>query len=519
MCDLVCSLPLQQRIYAECPKFISNIAPSRARHVKCDDRHPFCLRCIKSGRECAGYVVKDKPTSKLKTPPAKLLPKSQFQGVPIPPSMTAAIMFQDETEQQYFRLFREEIASDLSGGFDATVWNRVLLSACDNRAIRQLAIATAALKQATNYHVSSTDAHRDYALRQYGRALQGLRGMLDEPGKHRLRIALLAALLIFCFEMMLGDPKGAVTHLQSAMQIIRGQLRENPKSIRWSQPRVTKGVFLGSRASLPYIMEDELLEQYASLDRAAVGLISTYFPPFHHSIRNEMIPEPPRAFTTVTEAREFAEYIKVQIPVARYAFRFSGPSWPPMGQPSAPMAIEGARHLRTVVAAASVHYSAPVNLSHIHKWIAAFSPSLEEARASAEHHDHIGATTVWMQVQCYHLGLCNANTNSKCSEQCTDYKTLIDQCRSLVQHPRFLKSFVFEPGIIPLLWFIMVMCTEVSLKEEAVQILRDMKPRKECIWCSQVMADLGDALLTNMRESRELSTSLEEVGHVDEKIS
>jgi len=149
----------------------------------------------------------------------------------IPSSLAAGIQFQSQRERSYFRLYQDQIASELAGGFDATLWNQIILQACENPAIFALTTATAALKQASNVEQSGskqeeTKMHREEALKQYGKALKGIRNMLSKVGEDDLRIVLIAAILIFCIENMNGHTRHAVKHIQTALHFIRQKLRE-----------------------------------------------------------------------------------------------------------------------------------------------------------------------------------------------------------------------------------------------------------------------------------------------------
>jgi len=96
----------------------------------------------------------------------------------MPTSIASSIRFQNESERSYFRLFQDEVAGSFSGGLDATLWNCIALSACDDPGIKGLAITFTALKKATSTNnllsLSSKvykSMHRKYALNQYGKAL------------------------------------------------------------------------------------------------------------------------------------------------------------------------------------------------------------------------------------------------------------------------------------------------------------------------------------------------------------
>ena len=94
-----------------------------------------------------------------------------------------------------------------------------MTQACDNESIRELVIAVAALSIAgksrnnpklakvscwTSISKYGTNADLEYALTQYGKALNRIQEMVS-TGQDSIRIALIAALLIFVFESLHGD--------------------------------------------------------------------------------------------------------------------------------------------------------------------------------------------------------------------------------------------------------------------------------------------------------------------------
>ncbi|KAF8854583.1 hypothetical protein BDZ45DRAFT_596869, partial [Acephala macrosclerotiorum] len=243
---------------------LANTFPFRQRRVKCDETKPACLRCSNFGRVCGGYPSKEEtPPPKDASPPAKrkLLSKAMQATPPapspspepshaavfappppnssFPPHIPAGITFQDQREYQYFCHFRDATAMEFSNGFEPTLWNPFVLKTCDNLSIRQLVVATAALSIAVKTPPlrlwnPSNDQHHQYALQQYGQALKGIREMVA-AGQDSTRIALLSALLIFCFESLHGDLSRAVMHIQSAVDMIIKQLRSLPRPHHFSR--------------------------------------------------------------------------------------------------------------------------------------------------------------------------------------------------------------------------------------------------------------------------------------------
>jgi Fungal Zn(2)-Cys(6) binuclear cluster domain len=207
--------------------------------VKCDEAKPECLRCLKSGYECDGYVVPQRGKN-------VLLPKSgdpsseeqraliQFPktGVYIQPSSSPR--FDTDIEHQYFMIFQTKTAPELTGYFDTTVWNRKVLQACHDQAYaRHAVVALGALWKAqdisqatTNLLPLSVEGNQEgktlyaFALNEYGRALRLMRDISMQEGSDRLRNTLMSSLLTTCFESYVGNQESALSQAELGVDVL-----------------------------------------------------------------------------------------------------------------------------------------------------------------------------------------------------------------------------------------------------------------------------------------------------------
>lgn len=189
--------------------------------MKCDETKPGCNRCAKFGRVCDGYIAK-----KTSIPSSKKRPTTQPLGpltlaprtISFPPRVPIKLLFSDEQEERYFEIFHEETAAALSGGFDTPLWNPIVLQACqDEPCILHCAVAISALDKACKVKSieslgHTSEIHHRYALQQYSKALKGVREVILKR-ENSLRTALIASLLIFCFENFYGDVWLALTNV------------------------------------------------------------------------------------------------------------------------------------------------------------------------------------------------------------------------------------------------------------------------------------------------------------------
>ena len=471
----------------------------RKRHIKCDETKPSCLRCSNFGRLCEGYPIEDdNPPPKEPGPPItrRLLSKavqecgfsSHNQWVEPPP---AWLLFQDEADYHYFCLFRDKTSIELSAGFEPTLWNGLVLQACDNPSILQLTVATAALSKAqeTDLWEVERSKHHQYALQQYGKALKGIQAMVSN-GQDSMRVALIAALLIFCFESLLGDTSRAVTPIQSSLDLIFKRLSTMSRPYRNSRTKPR-----GSPASAP--IDEELLWAFMRLDGHSLALLSN----------KDHVPSPPTnriftlafhedefyipsGFATISEARLYLEDIKWRVlPKPQTANPEPEGSSPP--------------DLQKMRSKLKHWYSSPVTASpsclnsQFTQWHHAFEPLLEHSMTPAGESTFIAAATLHIQALSNDMVISGSgfNTARKDLNSYVCANTIVALSRRLVEHPNFVKRFVFDIGIIPALVIILMLCPDRTLKRETNAILRDMVPRREGVWDSRVVAEAGEKLL------------------------
>ncbi|KAG4429475.1 hypothetical protein IFR05_015038 [Cadophora sp. M221] len=222
------------------PKVRTGCKTCKRRKVKCDEGKPGCLRCLKFGTECEGYRPKRseqsmKPTKFTPVHRERLLLPNDFHQIlrrasePIPsqPRLLPAPQLKGGLEdQQYLRLKAVSRENTLIGfcqeDLHNTPWDHTPTNHPDPEpTIQQLKDSIAALSKAKNSERSGDSAglaaaHFNFAFRQYGRALEGIRELASSTETHPTKVLLHASVLIFIFESIQGNSMTAITHLKSA---------------------------------------------------------------------------------------------------------------------------------------------------------------------------------------------------------------------------------------------------------------------------------------------------------------
>ncbi|PMD37946.1 hypothetical protein L207DRAFT_635387 [Hyaloscypha variabilis F] len=570
------------------PKVKSGCHTCKSRRVKCDETKPNCLRCANFGRRCGGYASKEDTPPKEPVPTTKrrLLSKAtavEYTPEPSPsldarfallssnpspaqyiPSIPPGITFEDEAELQYLCHFRDVTSIELSGGFSPTMWNTVILQACDSPEIRRLTIATAAMSMAASstpqpgMHWNTTpEYHRQYAFQKYGEALKAIQQKIVRSCSDSVKTAMISALLIFCFESFQGDVSPTMMHIQSALEVIVKKLSSEPHAYQFPIG------FLGSQGNDP--IDRELLMAFMRIDRPSLSLLcrqkgqtprpagrifSLIFPqePF----------EIPNTFLAIEEARIYLDDIRWRM--------FPGADAPE--SMSALWQNDEGEDLSPDIGAVPWHvqkwyqsYETPVDCAIISQrlalWHDAFSPLLNFAMTPAGDSMFIPAATIHIQALTTDLVLTGffppsftnhrsssfsnfhsspfdkpepithvvsgslsvppsvpsrGRSSSHSSPQPTQENmrlfptvhAILDFSRRLVAHPRFSKGFVFDIGIISSLSVVVMLCPDRGLRREAVEVLKEMRPRREGVWDSRVCAEAGEKSIVKEESEMEL---------------
>jgi hypothetical protein len=285
----------------------------RVRRVKCDESKPDCERCIRFGVVCGGYgplVDVPRREPRLQTTRSKiLLPTlASLQAVP-KYRLNGGVGFEDELNGRCFRIYLEETAWQINGPFPNPLWAKLIPQISEMEPfVRDAIIAIGALgkhgKSQLTRKVSGPSFQGDdyqYGLKLYGRSLRGMRDAIAR-GKHDLHNALIACLLVFVFEGMLGNQAAAAVHAESGLDLLfKSAIYRNPGKSCQSQATSTHQHF-----------EEGLLLALRNLDFQVLLFIDRRSKETHEQIKYEktrIIGTLPAEFKDLQEARYFWQVI------------------------------------------------------------------------------------------------------------------------------------------------------------------------------------------------------------------
>jgi len=240
--------------------------------VKCDERKPVCKRCVRFGVQCDGYA---KPASKVKAQPTPrmLVPKNLIQGNSLlVHQIHTGPNFSGEEEARYFRYYCEDVAIQLSGALETTLWDRIIPQAVESEPIiRHAVVALAALNKsridAGLRGTGRSNPHHQYALVQYGKALKKIRDALNDGVKDPRR-SLMACLLVFCLESLQGYQTSASNQASAGVNLLQRWCIEN------------RGTYAHYHA-----IEEDICHGLSSLDLQALLFLDTRSPRLHRDLQ------------------------------------------------------------------------------------------------------------------------------------------------------------------------------------------------------------------------------------------
>lgn len=415
--------------------------------------------------------------------------------------------FIDEEEYRFFHLFRSDTIPLLAGSFNDTLWGSIITQASETEPfVLDCVIAIGALSMAAilleSYPRTASTKNRDknrtyeYALRQYGKALKAMRIALSSR-QQNLRQALIACLLVFCFESYIGNQVAAITHAQSGITLLH-QWKSN-----------TKASSTDIQSPNPHIIEDELVQAFTRLDLQVIPLDSRPLK-FHQTIKMDCftaLQKMPRVFKTLDEARIWCEQL------LRWNYHFRAESAvvgksQEIDMKGLPMAWQGS--MDPLMGTTMLHdpKEVPVALlpeyrahtSKMTQWFDAFIPLFSSLQMEPGR-DMIGGTVLLIQAKMSLICLASAFFTLE-----TSYDYYLPEFSEIVALANSIavkfseKSAVgsnarlvyhFDSGFIPPLFLVATKCRDRALRRKAIALLYS-SPLREGVFdsiCCGKMAD------------------------------
>ncbi|CAG8949083.1 hypothetical protein HYFRA_00002212 [Hymenoscyphus fraxineus] len=459
------------------PKVTTGCKTCKTRRIKCDEARPECARCVRIGSKCdfafsqrqilAGPIRPIQPIRRLIQ--ARIPASSSLS---IPETLSFTTLFRDEKEHQYFCYFRDEVGKNLAGSFGQSLWQHTIPQACQNDVeLRDLMISLAALSRAQN-SLQDAASHRVYALTHYNYSIKNINTAINsKPEREATRIALISAILLFCFENLLGEHAAAIKNMETALRLLRHRISH--KTPRFSQIQPVSEVPDMDHALLAaFIRMDNTLISRPSLDnidRTNILEIQFVKSDFHM----------PSTFGSILEAKAYLEEIQLAA-ISRFKYTI---------------------HLSSDFTENDEDQNIPTSLSlQIQKWQYAFEPLLRSLRCEnkscssgpSESLATLSALAKVTEMVNQPEWVLSSTLRDSYSVDATE---VVFWSKKAVEHPGFKRQFVWHCGIIPALFVVIVGSRNRVVRENAIKVLRSAIPRRELVWDAAEVAKLGERLL------------------------
>ncbi|PTD02211.1 hypothetical protein FCULG_00012166 [Fusarium culmorum] len=400
----------------------------KIRKVKCDEAKPYCLRCIKTGRQCDGY----RPSPNSSPEPMALSPSQGF----------------DSPQQVHaFDHYRLRTAKVLSGAIDASFWGGVVLKMSTSEpAVRHAILAISSLHEAVETR-SRTNREVDtrFAFREYGNAITSLRnwGQRNDPSL----VPLLVCVLFICVEFLIDRDTAAQMHICQGRQIL--------------------STLNHGRSPSMEMIKHVLVPIYARLSLSSFLFGSRPAPiPTHLRSWTDM----PVMFSSLEEAR-YALYLMLD-DTLQFTFAARHIIFDPNTDPQE---IVRFQHEQQRL------------LSQLNRWHAAFTVITSMTPQSPALENTLNVIRIYHQSTLIYISIALDTGEMRFDNYTSNFATIISLASTILSStPANSKPepFSFETEIIPPVYWTAIKCRHPLLRRAALKLLtrEQMRNRRENLW-------------------------------------
>jgi len=487
----------------------SDFQQCRQRRVKCDETRPSCLRCIRFKIDCDGYPAPKNPRYNTVHTERKLHPNPLKAGSYLVAMPSSELRFADDLEERHFRNFQMETAAELSGIFDTTFWNRLLLQACHEEPfVKKIVMALSAVSTSKKLSLRTNSSaverainaqQTGFALMQYQKALKEIRTSLASRADSRK--AVIACLLVCCFESLLGNLASAHAHALSGQKLLEQWLVQHP---------YTRSCDVGIASPAQHLIEDDILKAGVFFDAQLLSFQDPRPAYIHAKLRlegEEAIAQMPKRLKNIGEAHRylFLSYKRVLhscreigelcqdgrlSTTADYKIVENGiedlclnPQLSTIGPTKQEVPVE-----------ASLIFTVQQKgyLSELQRWRSAFSNLYESIKLSSNKRlisaaDSLMALSKTLDV-CLYVSLDTDNCScDHLSAEFHEIYALSSEIASFIKSDHNHLNYSFELAVIPAIFVVSRFCRERELRRKAITLLEKFE-MSEGTWDSNFSA-------------------------------
>lgn len=337
---------------------------------------------------------------------------------------------------------------------------------------------------------ASKSKHHKMALTYYDGAVREMRQVIF-GGTKNLRKALLACLLVFCFESLQGSKIVAISHARCGYALLRSSMMDSEVELERSETPIETDI-INSLESLTFQVH---LDLGTNVVGAAIGDATKGGSLFIYM---------PERFSSIYEADQYWQSIMRQ--------------WSNFGY-RATTAVNALKEAATGKLVTYNHIDMSINkgvansfgmcdlkgeqkvyLKELVRWDRAFEPlrlSVNPETKSAYIFRRIRLLCIQVFVDSIF-----AMDEMSYDEYASHFCEIVTLCRIFINMECNRKyRFSLDLGIIPSLYYVTKACRHKTTRMEAINILR-LHPRREIFWHSLLIAEVSEWLMTTEEEQR-----------------
>ncbi|KAE9371411.1 hypothetical protein N431DRAFT_426074 [Stipitochalara longipes BDJ] len=478
----------------------------KIRRVKCDETKPHCQRCIKFGAQCDGYKphVKIPPREqRIQSIQSKTLLPKHAHLQPLPRHrLNVGAGIEDQLNGHCFRIYLEETAKQINGPFPNPLWSKLIPQISEQEPfVRSAIIAIGALGKHSRakYHIHTSSPSfqgkdYQYALKLYEKSLRGMRDAIS-TGKHNLRNALIACLLVFIFEGMLGNQAAAVLHAESGLNL----LFQSAISDHSGQS------FERRKATTHKHFEEDLLLAFSALDLQVLLFIDRRSKTVHEQMKTfqtRVIGTLPAEFKSLKEAQHYWQLIVNR----NYHFLKSLQSLDmEILQEGVSGSEGGTANMEAKELLLSDPKEGPITQKEEHlryridigRWTLAAQPLFDEIANGENEREKAGAALLMAQTKVSHIMLSGTffTTESSYDVFLPEFTAIVNLAETILpylasSHQGGDPRFSVDIGIVPGIFLVASRCRFDHVRQRAIEMLFSCHLR-EGIWDALAVAHVA----------------------------
>ncbi|KAH7309776.1 hypothetical protein B0I35DRAFT_358733 [Stachybotrys elegans] len=421
----------------------------KLRKVKCDESKPSCMRCVKTGRLCDGYL-----------PPRAAASSSPLHAIVQLPELNSPLA------RHAYDYYRTKTAPILGGVIDSDFWTSIVLkTSVREPVVRHALLAVSSLHEHLDIKLrEGRDEDRAFAFGEYGKAIGALRQW--DARASPTAIPLIVCVLFICIEYFLEQETSAQLHISQGRQLLN--------------------MLQDSQAPEVALAKQHLVPLYTRLSLASF-LYSNQPPPIPDHLKSGVAV--PAEFESVEQARNFLYQIVDD------ALRFTMKGKPAVYSPETTqwemqMLQETQQRL----------------LSQFSRWNIAFTmlsasmPANKPSHPGIQHllHIYYNASIIWISTALQPLQLAyDAHIGA--------FANIISHASAIINTHTFALSgyFSFETEIIGPIYWTAIKCRHPLLRRAALRLLLNdkIKERREGLWYTRETAAVASRVIAMEEQS------------------